>query len=69
MSEYDGSGYEESLDNDTCAYPTSDEEADIDDDDDDGLDGDESGKHTIPYSGKFRWVLFCYGEPPNEKLT
>ncbi len=44
LSGYDGgSGYEESLDNETCAYPTSDEEAG-NDEDDDGLDGDESGK-------------------------
>lgn len=42
MSGYAGSGYAESLDNETCAYPTSDEEAGIDDEDD-GLDGDESG--------------------------
>ncbi len=37
------------LDNETCAYPTSDEEAlpfpaAGNDEDDDGLDGDESGK-------------------------
>ncbi len=55
MSGYDGSGYEESLDNETCAYPSSDEDDEPGIDDEDGLEGNESGETK-------RCVLFLFFE-------
>ena len=43
LSGYEGSGYEESLDNGTGTYPTSEEDVG-NNEDDDGMDGDESGR-------------------------